>query len=195
MDFILAASVTIGLVFGAATVSFQFIPLLYILCILAFLQTLNLNLIAGGIKDADHDYLMKSQHLSTRLGVRVEHEILRVPLSFQFIAYLLGLIYTIVVLTPVLLGIIVLDKVLILILVLINSVFFIVTYKMLHLKRFDRQEMRTYVVLQYTINWSNIPILLMSTAPLAGFMILYPVIGLVVSNLLLYGTIVRSQVM
>ncbi|MBN1861220.1 MAG: UbiA prenyltransferase family protein [Candidatus Thermoplasmatota archaeon] len=195
MDFILAVSVTIGLVFGAATVSYQFPPLLYILCILAFLQTLNLNLIAGGIKDADHDYLMKSQHLSTRLGVRVEHDVLRIPSSFRFIAYLLGFAYAIVVLTPVLLGIIVLDTVLILTLVLINIVFFIVTYKMLHLKRFDRQEMRTYVVLQYTINWSNIPILLMSTAPLAGFMILYPVIGLVVSNLVLYRTIVRSQVM
>ena len=195
MDFILAASVTIGLVFGAATVSFQFSPLLYILCILAFLQTLNLNLIAGGIKDADHDYLIKSQHLSTRLGVRVEHDVIHIPSSFRIIAYLLGFVYAIVVLTPVLLRIIVLDTILILILVLINSVFFIVTFKMLHLKKFNRQEMRTYVVLQYTINWSNIPILLMSTAPLAGFMILYPVIGLVVSNLLLYRTIVQSQVM
>jgi 4-hydroxybenzoate polyprenyltransferase len=195
MDFILAASVTTGLIFGAATVSFQFPRLLLILSVLAFLQTLNLNLVAGGIKDADHDYLIKSQHLSTRLGVRVEHDVLRIPNSFRFIAYLLGFLYAFFVLAPVLLGLIVLDIVLFFILVLINILFFIVTFKMVHLKSFDRQEIRKYVVLQYTINWSNIPILLMSSAPWAGLMILYPIIGLVISNMFLYRTIVRSQVM
>ena len=88
-----------------------------------------------------------------------------------------------------------LDIVLFFILVLINILFFIVTFKMVHLKSFDRQEIRKYVVLQYTINWSNIPILLMSSAPWAGLMILYPIIGLVISNMFLYRTIVRSQVM
>jgi len=195
MDFILATSVTTGLIFGAATVSFQFSPLLLILCVLAFLQTLNLNLVAGGIKDADHDYLIKSKHLSTRLGVRVEHGVFHVPASFRFIAYLLGFLYAFFVLTPVILGVIVLNIFLLFILILINILFFIVTCKMVHLKEFDRQEIRKYVVLQYTINWSNIPILLMSTAPLAGLLILYPIIGLVVSNIFLYRTIVRSEVM
>lgn len=195
MDFILAASVTMGLVFGATTVSFHFPSLLYVLCILAFLQTLNLNLIAGGIKDADHDFLIQSRHLSTRLGVRVDNDMLLVPPVFKCIAYLLGLLYAIVVIVPVLLGLIRLDTVFVLILVVINLLFFIVTSKMLRLQRFDRQKIRSSVVLQYTINWSNIPILLMSTAPLAGFMILYPIIGLVVSNLFLYRTIIRTQVM
>ncbi len=195
MDFVLAVSVMVGVVFGAATVSFQFSSLVIILCVLAFLQTLNLNLVAGGIKDADHDYLIQSQHLSTRLGVRVEQETLRIPASFQRIAYLLGVLYTLSVFLPIFFGVIHLDFSLILLLILINGLFFIVTYKMVHLRSFHRQEVRKYVVLQYTINWLNIPILLMSVAPLAGFLMLYPIIGLVVSNIILYRTVVRPQVM
>lgn len=195
MDFVLAASVTSGVVFGAATVSFQFSPLIYILCILAFLQTLNLNLIAGGIKDADHDYLIQSKHLSTRLGVRVKQGVLCIPASFQIIAYLLAALYACVVFLPIILQVVLLDVPLILLLFLFNLLFFIVTYKMVHLKGFNRQELRKYVVLQYTINWSNIPILLMSVAPLAGFLISYPIIGLIISNLILYRTVLRPQVM
>lgn len=195
MDFILAASVMVGVLFGAATVSFHFTSLIGILCVLAFLQTLNLNLIAGGMKDADHDYLIKSQHLSTRLGVRLEQNILRVPRTFQIIAYLLGVCYTLGVFLPIVFGIIRLHDLLILLLLLFNVFFFVVTYKMLHLHSFRRQEIRAYVVLQYTINWCNIPILLMSVAPLAGFLLLYPIIGLVASNIILYRTISRPQVL
>jgi 4-hydroxybenzoate polyprenyltransferase len=195
MDFILAAAVVVGVVFGAATVSFHFSALVDILCVLAVLQTLNLNLIAGGVKDADHDYLIQSKHLSTRLGVRVEHGLFRIPTSFQLIAYLLGILYALCVFLPLLFGVIHLNIVLVLLLVFFNGLFFFITYKMVHLKRFQRQEVRKYVVLQYTINWCNVPILLMSVAPLAGFLLLYPIIGLVASNLILYRTIIRPQVM
>lgn len=195
MDFVLAASVVVGVVFGAATVSFQFSPLISVLCVLAFLQTLNLNLVAGGIKDADHDYLMQSQHLSTRLGVRVEQGVFHIPALFQFIAYFLGGLYALGVFLPILFHVIHLDGSLVLLLLLFQVLFFIVTYKIVHLKRFNRQQVRKYVVFQYTINWFNIPMLLMSVAPLAGFLLLYPLIGLVVSNVILYRTILRPQVM
>ncbi|MFA5102402.1 MAG: UbiA family prenyltransferase [Candidatus Thermoplasmatota archaeon] len=195
MDFVLASSVVVGVVFGAATVSFRFTPLIAVLCVLAFLQTLNLNLVAGGIKDADHDYLMQSQHLSTRLGVKVDQGVFQIPPAFQFIAYLLAGSYALGVFLSLLFQVINLDGSLILLLLLINVLFFIITYKMVHLKRFHRQQVRKYVVLQYTINWFNIPILLMSVAPLAGFLLLYPIIGLIVSNVILYRTILRPQVM
>ena len=195
MDFALAASVVTGVVFGAATVSYQFPIIISIFCVLAFLQTLNLNLIAGGVKDADHDYLIHSKHLSTRMGVRVTTGMLQIPRSFKILAYLFSIIYAAVVLVPVLLGIIPLHPLVIITLILVNSAFFFVTYKMLSLTTFHRQEVRTYVVLQYTINWSNIPLLLMSVAPYAVFLLLYPIIGLVVSNAILYKTIFRPQVM
>jgi len=195
MDFVLAASVVIGVVFGAATVSFHFPSIVLIFCVLAFLQTLNLNLIAGGIKDADHDYLIHSKHISTQLGVRVENGVFHIPISFKFLAYLFGSLYAFFVLVPVILGIIHLHILLISILVLLNVTFFFVTDKMLRLKTFNRQEVRKYVVLQYTINWSNIPILLMSVAPYSALLILYPILGLIISNLILYKTVLRPQVM
>jgi 4-hydroxybenzoate polyprenyltransferase len=195
MDFILAASVVTGVVFGAATVSFQFPSIVLIFCVLAFLQTLNLNLIAGGIKDADHDYLIDSKHLSNRLGVRAEHGMFHIPASFKILAYFLGILYAVFVLVPVILGIIPLPSVVLVVLISVNGVFFFVTYRMLGLQTFNRQEVRKYVVLQYTINWSNIPLLLMSVAPYAVFMLLYPVIGLIVSNAILYKTVLRPQVM
>ena len=195
MDFILAASVTTGVVFGAATVSFQFSFLVQILCILAFIQTLNLNLIAGGIKDADHDFMISSKHISTRLGVQVKNGVFLVPNSFKFLAYFFGLTYAFIVLIPVILGSITLHIFLFFILVILNVLFFIITFKMLSLKNFERQQVRKYVVFQYTINWLNIPILLMSSAPWAGLLLLYPIFGLIVSNLLLYRTVLRPQVM
>ncbi len=195
MDFVLAASVVMGVVFGAATVSFQFPSIILIFCVLAFLQTLNLNLVAGGIKDADHDYLIHSKHLSTRMGVRVENNVLKIPRSFKVLAYLIGILYAIVVLLPVILGIIPLPLPVFIVLILVNGAFFFVTYKMVSLKTFHRQEIRKYVVLQYTINWSNIPLLLMSVAPYAVFLLVYPIIGLIVSNAILYKTILRPQVM
>jgi 4-hydroxybenzoate polyprenyltransferase len=195
MDFILAGSVTTGVIFGAATVSFDFAKVVYIFCILAFIQALNLNLIAGGIKDADHDYIIKSKHISTRLGVKAENGVLFVPSSFKILAYLFGFIYAFFVLIPVILGIIKLYLILIFVLIIINVLFFIITYKMLNLKHFNRQEIRKYVVLQYIINWLNIPILIMSINPWGGLLILYPIFGLIISNLLLYKTVIRPQVM
>ena len=195
MDFILAASVTTGVVFGAATVSFQFSFLVQMLCILAFIQTLNLNLIAGGIKDADHDFMISSKHISTRLGVQVKNGVFLIPNSFKFLAYLFGVMYAFIVLIPVILGSVTLHIFLFFTLILLNVFFFIITFKMLSLQNFERQQVRKYVVLQYTINWLNIPILLMSNAPWAGLLLLYPIFGLIVSNLLLYRTVLRPQVM
>jgi 4-hydroxybenzoate polyprenyltransferase len=195
MDFILAAAVITGVLFGAATVSFNFTNIVLIFCALAFLQTLNLNLIAGGVKDADHDYIFHSKHISTRLGVRVENGVFYIPKSFKFLAYLFGLSYALIVLIPVIFKIIKLHAFLFFILVGINVLFFIITFKMLNLKSFERQEVRKYVVLQYSINWLNIPILLMSVSPWAGLLICYPIFGLIISNILLYKTILRPQVM
>jgi len=195
MDFILAASVSTGLIFGAATVSFNFPDIVLIFFVLAFIQTLNLNLIAGGIKDADHDFMINSKHIATRLGVKVQNDVFIIPNSFQVLAYLFGLVYAFFVLTPVIFGIIKLNIFLFLILAFANILFLLVTYKMLHLKRFERQEVRKYVILQYTINWLNIPILLMSIAPWSALLILYPIIGLIGSNIIIHRTILRPQVL
>ena len=195
MDFILAASVTTGVIFGAATVSFDFNNMVLLFFVLSFIQTLNLNLIAGGIKDADHDFMINSKHIATRLGVRVQNNLFIIPNSFKFLAYFFGIVYAFFVLTPMILRIITFNVFLFIILIFLNILFLYVTFKMLHLKRFDRQEVRKYVIIQYTINWLNIPILLMSVAPWSGLLVFYPAIGLIISNIIVHQTIFRPKVL
>jgi hypothetical protein len=129
------------------------------------------------------------------LGVRVENDIFFISKSFKFLSYFLVLIYAFFVLMPIIIGVIEPNVFIFLIIIFINSLFFIVTFKMVNLKRFERQEVRKYIVLQYIINWLNIPILLMSIAPLSVLFILFPIIGLVISNMFLYRTIFRPQVL
>jgi len=195
MDFILAASVTTGVVFGAATVSFEFTNLVLLLFILAFIQTLNLNLIAGGIKDADHDFMINSKHIATRLGLKVKNGIFIVPKTFKFLAYLFGIVYAFFIISFVIFKLIMISLPLFITLIFLNILFLYITYKMIHLKGFDRQEVRKYVIIQYTINWLNIPVLLMSIAPWAGLLVFYPLIGLVLSNIIIHQTIFRPQVL
>ena len=195
MDFILAMAVTMSVVFGSATVSFNFTNFTYIIWILSFIQTLNLNLIAGGIKDADHDFLLNSKHLSTRLGVKVKDGKLIVPNSFKSIAYIFAGLYAFFVFIPIAKNWINLHLGLTIMLIPINIMFFYITYKMMKKRIFDRHEIRKYVVLHYNINWLNIPILLIAVTPLAGILVLFPLLGLFVSNFLIYKTITRPGMM
>ena len=195
MDFALATSVAFSAVFGSATVSFNFTNLAYIIWILSFIQTLNLNLIAGGIKDADHDFLMNSKHLSTRLGVKVDDGFLIVPTSFKIIAYLFAVFYVIFVFIPIIKNWIALPFLLISGLIAVNVLFFYITCIMMKKQKFTRKKMRKYVLLQYNINWLNIPILILAVTPLAGILIIFPLLGLIVSNMILYKTIFRPKMM
>jgi hypothetical protein len=162
---------------------------------LAFLQTINLNLIAGGIKDADHDQLFQSKHIAAQLGVKVEDSSLVIPSTFSYIAYFFSSLYAIVAIGSVLLGVIDIHILLLLLLVGINCAFFAITHKLLHVDQFDRQHIRFLIILHYSLNWMNVPILLTSEAPLAIFLILYPLIGLIVTNIIIHKTILRPQVL
>ena len=195
IDFILAASVAISAIFGSATVSFNFTNLAYIIWILSFIQTLNLNLIAGGIKDADHDFLMNSKHLSTRLGVKVDNGFLIVPTSFKIIAYLFAVFYVVFVFIPITKNWIDLHFLFIISLIIVNFLFFYITYNMMKRQKFTRRRIRKYVLLQYNINWLNVPILIMAITPLAGVLVIFPFLGLIISNILIYKTIFRPKMM
>jgi 4-hydroxybenzoate polyprenyltransferase len=195
MDFFLAAGVSISAVFGSATVSFEFTNLAYIIWILCFIQTLNFNLIAGGIKDADHDFLMKSKHISTKLGVRVENKNLIVPNKFKLLAYSFAFLYIFFVFISIVYKWAKTSLFLILVLIVVNIFFIYVTYKMMRKREFMRKEILKYVLLQYNINWLNVPILIFAITPLAGILILFPLLGLVISNLFLYRTIFRPKAM
>jgi 4-hydroxybenzoate polyprenyltransferase len=196
MDLILASAVTTSFIYGATTVSLTLPPSITIFAILAFIQTLNFNLIAGSIKDADHDQKTGSHNLATRLGLHTTPtQTLHVPTTFKTIAYTLAILYTLTSITAILTHTIPLPLTTIPILLTINLTFILITHKMLTPTTFNRHRIRALTILHVTINWLTIPILLTSVAPLSILLIFYPPIGLITTNAILYHTILRPNVL
>ncbi len=196
MDLILAISVVFATIMGSATVSLQFTPLNYIIFALIFLGVINMNMIAGALKDVDHDILIGAKTIAIKLGVRVTSDRkLNISKAFKILALGIAIIYSILVFLPLLLRIINYTWWQIIILVFSIAGFLIISYKMLNKKKFIRQEIRKYVVLHYNINWIAIPTILMSVTLWTGLLLITPLSGLIASNIILHRTIMRPQTM
>lgn len=196
MDFILATSVVFATIMGSATVSLQFTPFNYIIFALIFLGVINMNMIAGALKDVDHDILIGAKTIAIKLGVRVTSDRkLNISKAFKILALGIAIIYSILVFIPLPLRIINYTWWQIIILIFSNAGFLIISYKMLNKKEFIRQEIRKYVVLLYNINWIAIPTILMSVTLWTGILLIIPLSGLIASNIILHRTIMRPQTM
>jgi 4-hydroxybenzoate polyprenyltransferase len=194
-DFILAASVTVGCMFGSSTVSLKFTDLTYIIWILAFIQGLNMNLVGGGLKDAVHDHIKTSKTIAVKFGIKVENRILRVPISFKIIALILGIIYAVISISPFVLRIVEFQFWQFLIIIILNMLYLLVVSTLLASEPYDRNKIRVKVVIHSNINWFIIPILLMSVTKWAFILLFLPLIGIILSNFLIYRTIIRPKMM
>ena len=195
MDFVLAASIATIAIFGSATVSLNFTPLAYIIWILAFIQTINLNLIAGGLKDIENDQNRKCKTAAIKLGVKVENGIFHASLSFIILAFIFGISYAILSLIPFLFNIINYYLWQLLLVLFLNIIYLYTLTKMLISRPFIRKDIRKNVVISYNVNWAIKPIILMSVTMWLFILILLPFLGLIASNFLLYRTILRPKVM
>lgn len=194
-DFILAASVTVGCMFGSSTVSLKFTDLTYIIWILAFIQGLNMNLVGGGLKDAVHDHIKTSKTIAVKFGIKVENRILKVPISFKIIALILGIIYAVISISPFVLRIVEFQIWQFLIIIILNMLYLLVVGMLLASEPYDRNKIRVKVVIHSNINWFIIPILLMSVTKWAFILLFLPLIGIILSNFLIYRTIIRPKMM
>lgn len=195
MDFVLAASITTSAIFGSVTVSLNFTSLAYIIWVLAFIQTINLNLIAGGIKDIENDQMGKCKTAAIRLGVKVENGIFHASISFIILAFIFGISYAILSLIPFLLNIIDYYDWQLLLVIALNIFYLYILSKMLISRPFVRKDIRKNVVISYNINWTIKPVILMSVTLWSIILILLPIFGLIGSNVLLYRTILRPKMM
>jgi 4-hydroxybenzoate polyprenyltransferase len=194
-DFILAASVTVGCMFGSSTVSLQFTDLTYIIWMLAFIQGLNMNLVGGGFKDAVHDHIKTSKTVAVKLGVTLENRILKIPISFQVIAFVLGIIYAVISLSPFILGIVEFQFWQFLMILILNILYLLVVRMLLASGPYDRNKIRVKIVIHSNINWCIIPVLLMSVTKWAFVLLFLPLIGNMISNFILYRTIIGPKMM
>jgi len=71
-DFIIAASLMFAFFFGASAVSQFFSTPVYITGLLIFFAIVFVNVVEGGLKDVDHDFLTGGKTLAILLGVRVQ---------------------------------------------------------------------------------------------------------------------------
>jgi len=194
-DFILAASVAVGCMFGSSTVSLQFTDLTYIIWVLAFLQGLNMNLVGGGFKDAVYDHLKTSKTVAVRLGVTLENKIIHVPISFHVIAYSLGIIYAAISLLPFALGFVEFQIWQFVLILILNMAYLLAARILLASGPYDRSKVREKIVIHSNVNWFIIPVLLMSVTTWALILLFLPLIGNMVSNFILYRTLIGPKMM
>ena len=72
---------------------------------------------------------------------------------------------------------------------------FILSYKLLSMKKFERMKARKFIGSHYMINFALVPIMLMSLNPWAGLLCFFPGLGFILSNIILHGTVLQAKTM
>lgn len=192
-DFIVAGTIALFCLFGASTVPLPFTNITYIVCLLFFFDIVFINVVEGGVKDVDHDYLAGGKTIATRIGVKVKEGRLMIPRKFTAFAYTLKAIYF---------GLILLlgfqpelniwysnQYVIHIIVILLIIIIIITSYKFLHLSIFDRSKMKR---LYSGINSASGALILIMLLPILGLeitlvLLLLPITWYIVFNFILYG--------
>ena len=203
MDIILTTSIFFLILYGASTVVkdiFNVTKLALIVCILGSIQVLFMNAIAAGMKDIENDYKRGAKTLAIKMGVRIIDGKLKVPIAFKSLAYGIQLIDILLVLLPFFIVWNV-TKLSILqylqwgIIIIIGIILFVLSSKLLNMKYFDRKKARKYIGSHYMINFTIVPIMLMTLNPWAGLIMFFPGLGFILSNIILHRTITQPKTM
>jgi 4-hydroxybenzoate polyprenyltransferase len=181
--------------FGAPT------AISWIVFILTFNQALHMNAVEGGIKDADHDFMMGVHNLALASGVKVDGEKLYIPLRFKAFGMGIRLFSAVLLFTPFfffkdqLIYYQPWHPVIMAILALATFGVLFFSVKLLSLKKFDRDRIRKYIGIQTFLRYSLVPIMLI---PLIGFLpgiilIFFPVVWYIIFTPLLGERVFRPR--
>jgi len=178
-DFFVAISMAFLFLLGALSFGVPTI-ITWIIFILTFNQALHMNAVEGGIKDADHDFMMGVNNIALAAGVKVDGDKLHIPLGFKAFGMGIRLCSAFLLFTPF---IFFKDQLKyyeswqpILIAVLAVATFGVLFFsiKLLSLKSFNRNAIRKYIGIQSFLRYSLVPIMLI------------PMIGIVPSVILIF---------
>lgn len=203
MDIILTISVFFLILYGASTVVIDFFnitKLALIVCVLGSIQVLFMNAIAAGMKDIENDYRRGARTIAIKMGVRIIDGELKVPIKFKSLAYGIQLLDIIIVLLPffIVWNVTKLSNLQYLqwgVIIIIGIILFVLSGKLLNMKYFNRKKARGYIGTHYMINFTIVPIMLMTLNPWAGLIMFLPGIGFILSNIILHGTILQPKTM
>jgi len=159
-----------------------------------------MQIVAGGMKDIENDYKKGAKTLAITMGARITDGKLFVSFRYKALAYLVQLIDLILVFLPFY----IIDSFRIstlvtyaqwTVLAIIGILMFFLSHRLLAMKQFDRVKARKLIGSHYIINFTLVPILLISLNPWAVILIFFPAIGFIISNLILHGTVLQPKTM
>lgn len=202
-DFFVAFGIFFLVVYGASTTVnsiSEFTPLVWIVCTLAAIQVLFMQIVAGGMKDIENDYRHGARTMAIQMGVRVVEGKLFVSLSYKALSYSIQLIDLAVVFLPFFMGWTspinpLYQYIQWIALLLVGIVMLVLSHQLLTMERFERRKARMLIGSHYMINFTLVPIMLMGLNPWAGILMFFPALGFVLSNLALHGTLLQPKTM
>jgi 4-hydroxybenzoate polyprenyltransferase len=198
-DFIIAGSLMFAFFFGASTFSLEFSPVIFLVGLLIFFAIVFVNVVEGGLKDVDHDYLGGKKTIATILGVRVAEGRLKITRKFSVVAYgLIAVCYGLLFLLFVQPGIDLFHNKLVqlITIVVLLVVILIGCYRFLRLPLYNRLKIkRLYAI----INALAGVVLFIALYPLLWLemlvvLLVLPVTWYVVFNMVLYGKPLQPDV-
>ncbi len=202
MDIFVALGVFFAIFYGASTVtnSINITKLAWIVCILGSIQVLFMQFIAGGLKDIENDFITKAKTLAIRLGVRIINGNLKISNSFKGLAYGLQILDLLVVFLPFFIvwnldNLTTLQYLQWAIITIIGIIMIAISYRLLSMKKFERNKARKLIGSHYMINFMIVPIMLMALNPWAGILMFFPFLGYIINNITLHGTILQPKTM
>lgn len=158
-DLFVALAMAVTFLFGALAFA-QPTLLTWVVFVLTFNQTLHMNAVEGGIKDADHDPLMGVENLARVAGVSVRGSRLSIPPVFQVFGLGIRLSSAVLVFVPFIYDVSYELWQLVLLAVMLAGVLFIEA-RLLRLRRFDRSRIRKLIAGATFLRYAVVPVMLM----------------------------------
>ena len=192
-DYLTALTVFFMALYGGFSVTTNLGLLTYIIALLALVQMLINNIIAG-LKDVNHDFIAGGLSTPLRMKVKVEGGFFHV--SKRFIAYIasLKIVHISLTILPFIMNLIIYENwqfIFVLILIFIAVVFMI---RFLTIKKFERDKIKRAIGFHEMFAFMVVPFILMGIiGPLATlFLIVFPIVWLGVFLVIMYGRLMPA---
>lgn len=195
-DFFLCASVFALVMFGAFAASQSPGALPWIIAVVGALQVLFMNIIIGGIKDIEHDKTAAGGKTPAAfLGVHVKHGKMVMTKRFALFSFGVEAVHIIAAFAPFALLALPCNAVQAGIMAAVALFVLVMTYRIVSMKKFDRQKLRRMVGIHYMASFALAPMVLVSLSVYAAAFMFIPVLFFVGSNVALHGTVMSPQTM
>lgn len=196
MDFFVGGAVALLTLFGSMSVSTKISLLAIDIVLLAFLQVMFMNIVAGGLKDIDHDYKAGGRNIAIAMGCKVvddgENINLIIPKSFKTLSHSLEFLFIACVLAPFFLDYEPFEKfhfmsIQFFIIIILACAMLIASTNLMAMHEFIRPKMRKIIGIHYVLNFSLVPVMLSVLSLGIVLLAFVPPLGFALSNKILHG--------